>query len=363
MCRWPQQRLLAGSVVRKAFVDRIRRIQATAEDRNRFDRFLLGTYKRYRGLKSRFENSDSEQVSKLYLRSRNLKRNLGGKQLKFVNVEQASIWTLEWIKTFPQRYDLIVGVPRSGMFIASLIALKLGLPLSTPDLLQRGKYWLSKEVKERPDLDKVNHVLLVDDSMDTGRSMAKAVDAIHTAYANIDVSRACLIVREEARSSVELYHKVITPPRTFEWNILHRKIASHLAGGHLAVDLDGVLCADSPPGTDADEKAYLEWLPNAKPYLIPAFEIDTIITCRLEQYRSQTEEWLERHDVRYGELLMWDLPSKSERRGRFARHKVNELLRIKPDMFWESNWDQSQTIWKETRIPTLCIDRMTLLSS
>jgi hypothetical protein len=230
------------------------------------------------------------------------------------------------------------------------------------ETLQQGRYWHSKKVKDGPNLEEPSHVLLVDDSMDTGRSMAQAADAIRAVNSNIQISRACLIVRKEAKSSVELFHKVIKPPRTFEWNILHRKIASHFGHGCLAVDMDGVLCADCPPGTDADERAYLDWLPAAKPYLIPAFEIDVILTCRLEKYRQQTEEWLRKHDVRYKELHMWDLPSKDDRRGRFARHKVEKLLRIKPDMFWESNWDQSQKIWKETRIPTLCIDEMTLLS-
>ncbi len=346
---------------KRILVDKIREVQASV-DRGILDRALLETYSRYHGIKNWFKNSDTENTSKLFLRARNLKRNLNGKKVKFINVDQATRWTCEWIQTFPQRYDLIVGVPRSGMFIASLIALKLGKGLTTPDLLQHGKYWHSKKVKHKFALDSTNHVLVVDDSMDSGRAMAQAVKTIRTVNNDIKISRACLIVREEATSKVELYHKIIKPPRTFEWNILHRKIASHWGQGVLAVDLDGVICADCPAGVDGDEQAYLDWLPNAKPYLIPSFKVDAIVTCRLEKYRQQTEKWLEKHQVQYGELLMWDLPSKNERRGRFARHKVELLLRIKPDMFWESNWDQSQTIWNETRIPTLCIDEMTLLS-
>jgi len=87
-----------------------------------------------------------------------------------------------------------------------------------------------------------------------------------------------------------------------------------------------------------------------------------IVTCRLEKYRQQTEAWLIKHGVRYEELHMWDVPSKSERRGRFARHKIDILLLIKPDIFWESNRDQPQRIWDEIRVPTLCIDNMILLS-
>ncbi|MDX2410537.1 MAG: phosphoribosyltransferase family protein [Woeseiaceae bacterium] len=348
--------------MKKTIIKRIRKAQGTAEDRSAWDKVLISMYHRFQRIKDKFRNSNSDHISKVYLRTRNLKRNLKGKKVKFVTVDQASIWTLEWIQTLPRRYDLIVGVPRSGMFVASLMALKLGKGLTTPDLLQQGKYWHSGQVKEKLALDGTNHVLIVDDSMDSGRSMARAVDLIRAVNDEIEISRACLVIREEARNKVDLYHKIIAPPRTFEWNILHRKIASHFGHGRLAIDMDGVLCAECPAGADDDEQAYLDWLSGARPYLIPAFEIDAIVTCRLERYRQQTEEWLRKQNVRYKELHMWDVPSKSDRRGRFARHKVDTLLHIKPDMFWESNWDQSNTIWNETRIPTLCIEKMTLLS-
>jgi orotate phosphoribosyltransferase len=341
---------------------RIRRVKATAGERTPLDRALVGAYEQYLGARDRFRSSDNEQLSKLYLRSRNLRRNLNGKQLKFVNVDQASLWTLDWIQSFPQRYDLIVGIPRSGMFIASLIALKLGRPLTTPDLFQQGKFWQSQAVKNRQDLNKDSRILLVDDSIDSGRSMEQAVESIRAVNSDFDITRACLIATEASKSSVDLYFTVVTPPRTFEWNLLHRKVASHLPRGCLAVDLDGVLCVNLPPGADDDENRYLEALTTANPYLIPTFEVDAIITCRLEKYRSQTEEWLSKHKVHYRELHMWNLSSKSERHGQLAQHKVSQLLRVKPDMVWESDWDQAQSIWRETRIPTLCVDRMELLS-
>jgi hypoxanthine phosphoribosyltransferase len=348
--------------VRKTAGGRIRKILDSAEERSAWDKFLLKVYFIYRRGKEKLQRSDSKQVGTLYLKSRNLKRNLSGKKIKFVTIDQASIWTQEWVKTLPRRYDLIVGVPRSGMFVASLVALKLGKGLTTPEQLQQGKYWHSNQVKEKLALDRTNHVLLVDDAMDSGRSMARAVDTIRSGNSEIEITRASLIVRDKTKDKIDLYHKIVAPPRAYEWNILHRKVASHFGNGHLAVDLDGVLCANCPSEIDNDELAYLDWLRNARPYLIPAFEIDDIVTCRLEKYRRQTEEWLEKHGVLYKELHMWDLPSKSERRGQFVRHKIDRLLVIKPDMFWESNWEHSQRIWNDIRLPTLCIDNMTLLS-
>ena len=326
------------------------------------DRSLLFMRERYRNLRKRIRKTENPALSRAFLRSKNLKRQLTGKKFNFVTIDQATAWSAEWIQHFPRRYDVVVGVPRSGMLVASVVALKLGKGLTTPDLLKEGKYWHSSRAGEKLSLDKINHILLIDDSVDKGRAMKKAMDTIAEAGKEFSITRAALIVRNDTKHNADLYYKIIDPPRTFEWNILHRKISSYASAGLLAVDLDGVLCANPPPGADDDDEWYLEWLKNANPYLIPGFEIDVIVTCRLEKYRFETERWLEKHAVQYKELLMWDVPDKASRSENFARHKIDALLRIKPDMYWESNWHQAQQIWEKTHIPTLCIDEMTMLN-
>jgi adenine/guanine phosphoribosyltransferase-like PRPP-binding protein len=337
--------------MKKMVKKNIVRVQGLKDERSLLDRCMLATYYAYRDLKARFADSEDDLSSRLYLRSRGLKRNLAGKRFKFVSVDQASIWTLDWVKTFPVSFDLIVGVPRSGMFIASLIALKLGKGLTTPELLQRGQYWHSSVVNDRLPLDKDTHVLLVDDAVYSGNSMATAVKAIRSTNKDIRISKASLIIDKASKDKVDYYHKFVEPPRVYEFG-----------NGVLAVDLDGVLCGDCPQNVDEDEKLYIEWLSNARPYLIPSFEIDAVVTSRLERYRNLTEEWLKKHRVRYRSLHMWDIDSKTQRHGNFGAYKIKKLLHLKPDMYWESNWSLSKEIWEETRIPTLCIDRMTLLS-
>ena len=341
---------------------RVETDRSAAASRSPLGRVLAAPYAGYRNFVERIKHSRSQPTSKLYLRARNLKRNLRGRQLKFVSVDNAVVWTLDWVKSFPHSYDLIVGIPRSGLFIASLIAIKLGRPLTTPDLLQQGKFWLSKKVRNRPDIGKIDRLLLVDDSLDTGRTMDDAIDAIRAVNPHVEISRACLIVRDEARALVDLYHEIVSPPRMFEWNLLHRKLGSHMEHGRLAVDLDGVLCADRLDRIDEDETAFLKRLMSAKCYLVPTFEIDCVISQRSEKYRPQTEAWLSENGVRYKDLVMWSESPKHAPRGQFTRYKIDCLLRLKPDMVWESNWEQAQSIWRDTRIPTLCIDRMTLLS-
>jgi len=342
-------------------INYVRKIQGSRDRRSIIDRWILSTYNTYRGLKTKLRRVNTTSYSRAYLQSRNLKRNLKGKKFKFVTIDQASIWTMEWIKTFPCQYDLIVGIPRSGMFIASIIALKLGKGLTTPELFREGRFWHSSFMNEKLSFDQVKNVLLVDDAVDTGRAMSSAMEVIEPMSKGISITKASMIVREDSKPIVDLYHKVIAPPRVFEWNILHRKIASYWGHGILAVDMDGILCANCPRGVDNDELLYLEWLNSARPYLIPSFEIDAIVSNRLEKYRPDTEHWLKMHNVKYKKLYMWDIPDKSERKEGFARHKIEQLLQLKPDMYWESEWAQSQMIWSQTKIPTLCIDEMTLL--
>lgn len=136
----------------------------------------------------------------------------------------------------------------------------------------------------------------------------------------------------------------------------------HSKKGIICSDMDGVICENCPPGVDADEDRYLEWLDNAKPYMIPAFEIDVIVSGRLEKYREQTEHWLKKYKVRYKELCLWDLESKELRLGNYVKHKIDVILKTKPDMVFESEHNQAEEIWKATHVTTICTDDMIIFS-
>jgi hypothetical protein len=56
-----------------------------------------------------------------------------GRNIEFITFQQLTEWTIEWTKRLPQDYDVIVGIPRSGLIVASIIACRLGKPLTTPD--------------------------------------------------------------------------------------------------------------------------------------------------------------------------------------------------------------------------------------
>ncbi len=310
----------------------------------------------YRKLNAVLTKSDGKTVSRLYLRAKHLERSIIGGKYNFVSVDDLVIWTNEWVKSLPNSYDVIVGIPRSGLLVASLIALKLGKPLSTPELFIQGQYWLSEEIERKGKAEHKN-ILLVDDSIDTGKDMAKSMQLLSSHCGNLNITKAALMAHEDSKTLVDLYYKIIPHPRLFEWCLVHAN------KGRLAADLDGVICENCPPGFDSDEELYIEWIRTAKPYIIPVFEIDVIVSNRLEKYRSDTEEWLAQHGVGYKELILWNISSKLERDGKLAQNKIESLLKIKPDIIWESNLSQAKQIWEATEIPVLCVDEMILFGS
>jgi len=309
---------------------------------------ILKAYKAFRNMLYKSNNKPSARA---YLLLKLLERQITSGNYSFVTLDELFLWTEDWIKSFPETYDLIVGIPRSGLLVANIIALKLGKPLTTPELLIQDKNWMSKCIKSNK---KIKHVLLVDDSITGGKTMIKYLKLIKSHNKNLKITTAALIATKESKSQVDLNYKVIYHPRLFEWNLLHSP------KGIIATDLDGVLCENCPEGTDSNEEKYLVWIKTAKPYLIPAFEIDTIISCRLEKYRVETEHWLKKNKVKYKKLVLWNLLSKQERMGKNAKYKISELLRVKPDMFFESSKIEAARIWMMTTIPTLCVDEMVL---
>lgn len=278
----------------------------------------------------------------------------------FVSIQTATNWTSDWVSSFKEQYDIIIGIPRSGLLFANIISLKLGKPLATPDIFIKKKYWYTKSV-DAP--KKITKVLIVDDSINSGAALKKTLIELKKgmgtkAFNALDITTAALIARTSATALVDMHYKALSEPTLFEWNIMH---SNGVQSKKLGTDLDGVLCPNFI-GDDLDEDKYIKWLKNAPPYLIPAFPIDVIVTNRLEQYRDITEAWLKKNNIRYKKLVMWNLKDKSKRSNRYAKQKTKMVLRERVDLFYESARWEAEYIFKKTRIPTLCVDDMEMFS-
>ena len=253
--------------------------------------------------------------------------------------------------------DCVVGVPRSGMLPATLIALYLGKPLIPIEQLSKG---VSIGFSERlPALHFINRVLVVDDSCDSGNAMRKVKNYMSELGLNKFSFIYCAVYATQQAidgKEIQFYFEKVDQPRVFEWNILDHNILQNSC-----VDMDGVLCADPMPYENDDGEMYSVFLENAQPKFIPHYTIGAIVTCRLEKYRPQTEEWLRKHNVKYQHLYMMNYPNAVARQqqGRYAEFKAEIYAKSHAVLFVESDIHQAQRVWTITTKPVYCVSSNT----
>ena len=193
--------------------------------------------------------------------------------------------------------------------------------------------------------------MLVDDSLRTGESMKRCVDA----RAASRRSRLCIVVPEKGIESIVFPRDAASA--IFEWNAFH-----HPQICNSCFDLDGILCVDPTNHENDDGPRYLEFLRSARPLIVPTQRIGHIVSARLEKYRAQTEQWLKDHDIAYGQLHLIDLPSAAERQrlGSHSSHKAKIYRDTNAILFYESDIKQAREIAHLSGKPVLCIEDMSL---
>lgn len=247
----------------------------------------------------------------------------------------------------PEDIDLVVGIPRSGMLAANILALNLNLRFCDIDSfidntpLAQGVTRKSK-LAHLAKPDEAKHVLIVDDSVQSGRSMAAAREKILRTAHDKRITFCAIYVSPHSISCTDIFLEIIEPIRFFEWHALHRPFLSKCC-----VDIDGVICVDPTDLENDDGPRYRGFLENGKPLLLPSYPVGYLVTSRLEKYRDETEAWLRKHGVEYRELHMLDLPDAATRRrlGCHAAFKASVFKSIETaELFIESDDAQAREI-------------------
>ncbi|MGR5220191.1 phosphoribosyltransferase family protein [Vibrio parahaemolyticus] len=261
-----------------------------------------------------------------------------------------------------ENFDIIVGIPRSGMLPASIISLKLNLPLITlteylnNSTISHGRTRKpSNNIKYAHD---ANKVLIVDDSIHSGGTLSEVKREMDDHL--LHKARFLAVYGISNDKSADFILEIVKPPRFFEWNAMHHNIISDSC-----FDIDGVLCEDPREDQNDDGPKYIEFLENAKPLYLPIKKIDTIVTNRLEKYRPQTIAWLEKHGIEYNNLKMVKLETKEERISQtdYFKHKVDVYLQSNTKIFYESSLSQAKVIFERTKMPVYCVDENILFST
>lgn len=253
----------------------------------------------------------------------------------------------------PLSVDLIVGVPRSGLLAANILALKLNLPLTDVAGLCEGRVLQSGKREKRFRLKEVQHALVIDDSLCSGNSINEAKRQIGIASLSFRVDYAAIYVAPGSQDHVNIFWEECPLPRVFEWNIMHHSVVENAC-----IDIDGVLCRDPTDNENDDAERYLHFLKSIKPLVVPTGVIKTLVTCRLEKYRHVTEEWLTSAGIHYKELIMLDLPDGESRRkwAKHAEYKGEIYQRSDAILFIESSMYQAHKIADISGKPVLATD-------
>jgi len=274
------------------------------------------------------------------------------------NITDLNNILLSRLHILPRDFDLIVGIPRSGMLPANLLALYLNKPYTDLNSFRNGHIYKAGARGQFFDISDYKKILVVDDSIASGAAMEKCREDLKELNSTFNISYCAIYVIPGKEKQVDYFFEVVPLPRYFQWNIFN-----HTTLEKACFDIDGVLCVDPTEDQNDDGEKYLDFILHAPPLFIPGSKIGTIVTSRLEKYRKETEQWLAANHVKYNQLVMLDLPNKEARvkANSHGEHKANTYISANYVLFVESSLHQALEINSITKKPVLCTENFQMI--
>ncbi|MBX3444250.1 MAG: phosphoribosyltransferase [Planctomyces sp.] len=224
---------------------------------------------------------------------------------RFVRTDELALDTLALIPRLPPDITRVVGVARSGLIPASILAAHLHLPLATLDqqtgaIVDCGHGWRLRGAERRS-----GRTLIVDDTVHSGAGLANVRKITEPLG---DRLFAAVYVRPQASPKPDVWSVDLIGPHYLEWNLFSSPVTPHCA-----FDFDGILCHDVPPDHDDDGGLYLDTIVNTPPLYLPRRTPVHIVTARLEKYRQHTLDWCAKWGVPVASLTMGTWATAQER--------------------------------------------------
>lgn len=271
--------------------------------------------------------------------------------MNYRNIADLNNIILQRLHVIPRDFDLIVGVPRSGMLPANLLALYLNRPYTDIHSFINGHVYKAGARGQFFDIKQYKKILVVDDSVASGSALNEVKENLKELEKQFEIKYCAVYVIPGKEKVVDYYFETVPLPRYFQWNILN-----HTTLEKACFDIDGVLCVDPTPEQNDDGPRYRDFILNAAPLFIPGSKIGTIVTSRLEKYRTETETWLKNHHIKYNDLIMLDLPDMAARQkaNSHGTHKATAYMSKPYVLFVESEYAQAVEINRLSKKPVLC---------
>jgi hypoxanthine phosphoribosyltransferase len=253
-----------------------------------------------------------------------------------------------------KKIGAIVGVPRSGLLPATLLASHLHVPLIVGQESYGGN-----RLKALHKSGMTDAVLVLDDTAGSGKSLQIAFE-YYSKWNHGKTYQGSVYITPGLESSMDVFGQTVKGwPRLFEWNFLNNDWTQRMM-----FDMDGVLCVDPPP--EKDETAYVTYIANALPKYVPTFPIGWICTFRLETRREPTQLWLDSQQVQVkNQMIMSPYNTPEERRAGIAnaQYKASVYLAARNlgcILFVESHDRIASEIYEIAKQPVLSIESMHL---
>jgi len=276
--------------------------------------------------------------------------------MNYKNFADLEVVILSNLHRLPKEIGLIVGVPRSGILPASILALQLNIPFTdvlgfkSRRIFDSGRRLILNEHEKT--INEAKKILVIDDSVASGREINRIKAILSKDKHAGKIIYSAVFVAEDKTQDVDFYFDICPLPRVFSWNIFH-----HSSLKNACVDIDGVLCVDPTNEENDDADNYRKFILHAKPLFLPSVEIGALVSSRLEKYREETVKWLAVHNVKYRELHLLNLKSKEERQKlcSHGKYKGEIILNLEwADYFIESAAWQAEAIADISMKPVIC---------
>ena len=278
--------------------------------------------------------------------------------MNYRNISDLNHTILKNISMIPRSFDLIIGIPRSGMLPANLLSLYLNKPYTDLQSFLNGHIYKAGARSQFFDISEFKNILVVDDSVASGSALKECKETMRPYEAKFNIKYCAVYVVPGKQKLLDFYFELVPLPRYFQWNVFN-----HTTLEKACFDIDGVLCADPTSKQNDDGEKYLDFIKNAPPLFIPGCKIGTIVTSRLEKYRKPTEEWLKMNNIKYNELVMLDLPDMAARQkaNNHGEHKAKAYMSKPYVHFIESDPGQASEINRISKKPVLCTENFEMI--
>lgn len=141
-------------------------------------------------------------------------------KINYVNVADLNKLLLKKLSILPRKFDLIVGLPASGLIPANLLSLYLNRPFSDLNSFLNGHIYKAGERGSFFSTGDLKRVLIIDDCLRSGDTLKNAREKLKTLNDQFEFSFCVVYLQAGKESDVDYFFETTDQPQFYQWNLL-----------------------------------------------------------------------------------------------------------------------------------------------